>query len=287
MSDAEAVRYDRQIRLWGKSTQHQLKHATVALHGVAGASSEAAKSLVLAGVRAVAVVDEGRVTDADASTNFLMQCEVGDTRGARALGALQRLNPYVTVHNAVTKLGGSPGVRVTIAAVGCLEDAEPHVRAASPSADIVALHVTFGSTVLALFLYQRLPTHSLADQWHRLVKEPSFLARKPRGYQKAVLALHMRAEAMLLGFSAAAAQAYELVDRLHLQLLTAADVQEVLQGRANSTSPADCVRDTIAGACIAQHLIRQIGALTQPLDTQSFRWMLCGAGVGVECLVGM
>lgn len=287
MRDAEAVRYDRQIRLWGKSTQQQLMHTSVALHGVAGAAAEAAKNLVLAGVRAVAVADEGLVTDADACTNYLMQGEAGGTRGARALGALQRLNPHVSVYDAVTKLDGSSGTRVTMAAVSTEEDAVPHAQAALPCADIVALHVTCGPTVLALFLYRRLPVHSLAEQWRCLVAEPSLLAEKPRGYQRAVLALHVRTEAVSLGFAAAAAKAYEVVSRLQLQQLTAADVQEVLQTCAHGAGSADCVSDTIAGACIAQHLIRQIGALNQPPDAQSYHWMLCECGAEVECLVGL
>ncbi|KAG5474268.1 hypothetical protein LSCM1_03047 [Leishmania martiniquensis] len=286
MSDAEAVRYDRQIRLWGKSTQQQLMHTSVALHGVAGAAAEAAKNLVLAGVRAVAVTDEGSVTESDVHTNYLMQGEVGCTRGTRALAALRRLNPYVAVYDAVQKLDDSTGARVTVAAVGSVEDAGPHAPAASPGADIVALHVKCGPTVLALFLYQRLPGRSLAEQWRCLVAEPSFLAMKPRGYQRAILALHLREDAVALGFVAAAAKAYELVDRLQLQQLTATDVQQVLQSGANGAHPTDCVRDTIAGACIAQHLIRQIGALNEPPDAQSYRWMLCECGAEVGCVVG-
>ncbi|GET89954.1 ubiquitin activating enzyme, putative [Leishmania tarentolae] len=287
MKDAEAVRYDRQIRLWGKSTQQQLMHTGVALHGVAGAAAEAAKNLVLAGVRAVAIVDEGLVTDADASTNYLMQGETGGTRGARALGALQRLNPYVSVYDAVTKLDGSSGIRVTMAAVNTVKDAVPHVHASPRCADIVALHVTCGPTVLGLFLYRRLSMHSLAEQWRCLVAEPSLLAEKPRGYQRAVLALHVRAEALSLGFAAAAPKAYEVVNRLQLQQLAAADVQEVLQDCVHGTNEADCVSDTIAGACIAQHLIRQIGALNEPPDAESYSWLLCESGAEVECLVGL
>ncbi|KAG5474936.1 hypothetical protein CUR178_04386 [Leishmania enriettii] len=287
MSDAEALRYDRQIRLWGKSTQQQLMHTSVAVHSIAGAAAEAAKNLVLAGVRAVAVADEGLVTDSDARTNYLMQGEVGDTRGARALGALRRLNPYVAVHDTIKKLDTSRGAWVTLAAVGSAEDAVPHAHAASPGADIVALHVTCGSTVLALFLYRRLPARSLAEQWRCLVAEPSLLAEKPRGYQRAVLALHVRTDALALGFVEAAAKAYELVDQLQLQQLTAADVQEVLQSGADGAGSADCVSDTIAGACIAQHLIRQIGALNEPPGAESYHWMLCECGAEVECLVGL
>ncbi|XQJ28266.1 ubiquitin activating enzyme, putative [Leishmania guyanensis] len=287
MIDAEAVRYDRQIRLWGKATQQQIMHTSVALHGIAGAAAEVTKNLVLAGVRAVAVADEGHVTDVDVCTNYLMQGEGGGTRGARALSALQRLNPYVTVYDAVTKLDGSSGPRVTMATVASVEDALPHAHVAVSGADIVAFHVTCGPTVLALFLYRRLPARSLAEQWRCLVAEPSLLAEKPRGYQRVVLALHVRTDAVSLGFAAAAAKAYEVVERLHLQQLTAADVQEVLQSCAHDAGSGDCVSDTIAGACVAQHLIRQISALDQPPDAQSYHWMLCECGAEVECLVGL
>ncbi|KAK7201037.1 ubiquitin activating enzyme [Novymonas esmeraldas] len=288
MSDAEAVRYDRQIRLWGKSTQQQLMHTGVALLGVAGAAAEAAKNLALAGVQAVAVMDAGDVTDDDAATNYLMQDAVGDTRGARARGALCRLNPYVAVYDSAAKLDSVCATRVTVAALASVKDAAPHLCGTPPlAADVVALHITCGSTVLALFLYSRLPEHSLAEQWRRLVADAGLLAQRPRGFQKAVLLLHVRADAASRGFAAAAATAYAVVGRLQLQQLTATDVQEVLQTGAHGAGVPDCVSDTVAGACIAQHLIRQIGAVHQPPDAQSYRWMVCDCGAEVECLVGL
>lgn len=291
MGDTAAVRYDRQVRLWGKSTQQQLMHTTVALYGVGGAAAEAAKNLVLAGIQAIAVLDDSPVRDVDGSANYLMQGEPGDTRGARARRSLQRLNPHVAVCDAAAALDAGASARVTVAAVASVKDATAHLRTATvaPGSDIVVLHAACGPTVLALFLYRRLSTHTLAEQWDRLVADPALLEAKPRGYQRVVLALHTRSTHG--GFAAAAAAAYAAVERLRLSQITAADVQAVAQlcaGGGREDGGGDCVSATVAGACVAQHVIRQLGALAEaPPDAQSHRWMLCACGAEVECVVGL
>lgn len=290
MSDAEAVRYDRQIRLWGKSTQQQLMHTNVIVDGIAGVAAEAAKNLVLAGVRGIAVVDAAAVGAKDAAENFLMQGESGDTRAARALRSLHRLNPYVRVCGSPAELGPG-GATVRVVAIASAEEGAACVAAAAASPpDMLVLHATLGDTAVALMLYGRLTAAaascSLAEQWRRLVANPTRLAEKPAAYQRVILALYLRnSNACGLTFAAAAASAYALIDALHLQQLSAADVEAALNV---SAAAASCVCATVAGTCIAQHLIRQIGALADAHDEpQSYRWLLCATESEVECLVGV
>lgn len=292
MSEAEAVRYDRQVRLWGKSTQQQLMHTNVLFDGIAGVAAEAAKNLVLAGVRGVAVHDAAPVTAADVKENYLMQGEPGDTRAARALRSLHRLNPFVQVCGSADELGpGSAVVRVV--AIQSVDEGGACVAAgsvAAPPPDILVLHATLGSTVLAFVLYgQRTPPCTLAEQWRRLVADPALLSEKPAAFQRVVLALHLR-NAEPRPFAEAAAAAYARIDELHLQQLRAGDVEAAVQP-ADGAASAVCA--TVAGACVAQHLIRQIGALADTsaavaaADAQPHRWLLCATEEEVECLVGM
>ena len=288
MSDAEAVRYDRQVRLWGKSTQQQLMHTNVVFDGISGVAAEAAKNLVLAGVRGVAVVDAATVSAADAKENYIMQGEAGATRAARAIRALRRLNPYVRVCASPAELGqGSAVVRVvTIASLD--EGSACIAEASANSVDLLVLHTTLHNTVAAFVLYRKLATScSLEEQWRRLVANPALLSEKPAAFQRVVLALHQRSGATAaLTFAEAAAAAYERIDALQLQQLRADDVEAALSVAATA---ADAICATLAGACIAQHLIRQIGSLRDEAqsDAPSHRWLLCSVAGEVECMVGM
>jgi ubiquitin-like 1-activating enzyme E1 A len=300
MSDAEAVRYDRQIRLWGKSTQQQLMHTNVLFNGIAGVAAEAAKNLVLAGVHGVAVMDDAAVSESDLNENYLMQGETGETRAARAVRALHRLNPYVRVCGNATELG-SDGAEVRVVSIASLDEGSAWVNQAAagdaPLPDLLVLHATLRSTVAAFVLYRKLadpsssssPCCTFAEQWRRLVADPALLSEKPAAYQRVILSLYLRnAATRTLAFADAAAAAYELIDDLHLQQLDACDVEAALDGPTVSTADAVCA--TVAGACVAQHLIRQIGVLPEKegaTDAPSHRWLVCATEDEVVCLVGM
>ncbi|CAG9580918.1 conserved hypothetical protein [Leishmania major strain Friedlin] len=66
------IKFDRQLRLWGADGQAALEAAHVVALGVTVAISEALKSLVLAGVRTVTLVDERVVSDEDVATNYFV-----------------------------------------------------------------------------------------------------------------------------------------------------------------------------------------------------------------------
>jgi len=59
-------RYDRQIRLYGKEAQENLRLAEVCLIGVDGVGSEIAKNLVLGGIKALTLVDNRKISEAPA-----------------------------------------------------------------------------------------------------------------------------------------------------------------------------------------------------------------------------
>lgn len=80
------VIFDRQLRLWGVDGQAALEAAHVVALGVTVAIAEALKSLVLAGVRNVTLVDERVVSDEDVATNyFVATTSIGSPLAATVL----------------------------------------------------------------------------------------------------------------------------------------------------------------------------------------------------------
>ncbi|KIH49192.1 ThiF family protein [Ancylostoma duodenale] len=76
----DEVRYDRQLRLWGEE----------------GQSTEILKSLVLAGVHSVCVVDSAFVQTPDLGQNFfLRESDIGRPRADATIEYLKELNPSV------------------------------------------------------------------------------------------------------------------------------------------------------------------------------------------------
>ena len=62
ISEEEFAQYDRQIRLWGLEAQKRLRQAKVLVAGLGGLGSEVVKNVVLAGVKAITLLDDKDVT---------------------------------------------------------------------------------------------------------------------------------------------------------------------------------------------------------------------------------
>lgn len=78
LSEEEAALLDRQLRLWGVEAQTRMLNSSVLVYGFRGVGTEVVKTLVLAGVGAVTLLDERDVAVADLGSNFfLRQDDVG------------------------------------------------------------------------------------------------------------------------------------------------------------------------------------------------------------------
>lgn len=290
MSEVADVRYDRQIRLWGKSTQQLLMRTDVTFHGIAGVAAEVAKNLSLAGVRLMQISDNGAVRLADRQTNFLMQGVTGTTRQCCAVQALSQLNPFVKVSEGLAPalpVDAATGVAVTVAQISSIAEAE-HLLTTAPVVDLFALHMSCGATVCTVFLYKKdTNRRSFLQQWQDLVCTAAALSRMPRGFQQLALLLHLRsgAAAPPLSFQEHLLDAYCHISNLGLHQLGPRDVEEVMQA-VTGDAAVDAIGATIAGASVAQHIIRQIGSAHAPLDDEAYRWMVCEYGESIECLVG-
>lgn len=101
--DGRSAQYDRQLRLWGGSGQAALEASHVCLcvgEGVGrGVGSEALKSLVLAGVGSITVVDPAIVTEKDLGADFFLETSsVGQSRARELVRLLLELNGEVRGH---------------------------------------------------------------------------------------------------------------------------------------------------------------------------------------------
>uniref|UniRef100_A0A1B6HHU5 SUMO-activating enzyme subunit 1 n=1 Tax=Homalodisca liturata TaxID=320908 RepID=A0A1B6HHU5_9HEMI len=98
LTEDEADLYDRQIRLWGLDSQKRLRASTVLLIGLKGLGAEFCKNVILAGIKAITLMDDGDSTQEDAFYQFLIpRDQIGKNRAAASHLRAQRLNPMVDV----------------------------------------------------------------------------------------------------------------------------------------------------------------------------------------------
>ena len=97
ITEQEAELYDRQIRLWGLDAQKRLRSAKICVLGVSGLGAEITKNLVLSGINSMDLVDDAKVGDMDATSQFLApRDQLGQNRAEASLQRLQQLNPMVS-----------------------------------------------------------------------------------------------------------------------------------------------------------------------------------------------
>nr|XP_039255429.1 SUMO-activating enzyme subunit 1-like [Styela clava] len=94
----EFAQYDRQIRLWGLDAQKRLRQAKVLVVGIGGLASEVVKNVVLAGVKALTMLDDKVVSESDMGSQLLVtHLDMGKNRAEASMARTQPLNPNVIV----------------------------------------------------------------------------------------------------------------------------------------------------------------------------------------------
>ncbi|CAI2347358.1 unnamed protein product [Caenorhabditis sp. 36 PRJEB53466] len=89
-------RYDRQVRLWGEEGQASIGLTTVCMIGSDSLATEILKSLVLAGIHSVHIIDDVFAETADSGQNFFLDVDdIGKNRAEATLEKLKELNPAV------------------------------------------------------------------------------------------------------------------------------------------------------------------------------------------------
>ncbi|KAL4189619.1 hypothetical protein AMTRI_Chr08g208050 [Amborella trichopoda] len=103
--DIDEDLHSRQLAVYGRETMRRLFGANVLVSGMQGLGAEVAKNLILAGVKSVALHDEGTVELWDLSSNFIFsENDVGKNRALACVQKLQELNNAVIVSTWTKKI---------------------------------------------------------------------------------------------------------------------------------------------------------------------------------------
>ncbi|KDR82692.1 hypothetical protein GALMADRAFT_57846 [Galerina marginata CBS 339.88] len=112
LTEEEATRYDRQMRLWGIEAQQRMRNATILVIRLRGVATEAIKNMVLAGIGKLVVVDGENVSEEDLGAGFFFRdADVGLKRLDAAKSRIESLNPLVTV-DTITDASASDSQRL-------------------------------------------------------------------------------------------------------------------------------------------------------------------------------
>uniref|UniRef100_A0A8H7XT80 THIF-type NAD/FAD binding fold domain-containing protein n=1 Tax=Psilocybe cubensis TaxID=181762 RepID=A0A8H7XT80_PSICU len=104
LTEEEATRYDRQMRLWGIEAQQRMRNATILVLNLRGVTTEAIKNMVLAGIGKLIIVDGENVSEEDLGAGFFFRDgDVGLNRLDVAKSRIESLNPLVTVEIVTDK----------------------------------------------------------------------------------------------------------------------------------------------------------------------------------------
>lgn len=105
LTEQESALYDRQIRVWGADAQKRMGKARLLVAGLSGATIEACKNVVLAGIGSVTLLDDRLISEEHIASIFLIPAEAQVAVPAPKLSeicaeALRDFNPMVTIHVA-------------------------------------------------------------------------------------------------------------------------------------------------------------------------------------------
>ena len=73
LSADEIALYDRQIRLWGTSTQLKLRSTKILVINLGAIGSEIVKNLVLGGINTIEILDNSTIQPQDFAAQFFTQ----------------------------------------------------------------------------------------------------------------------------------------------------------------------------------------------------------------------
>jgi ubiquitin-activating enzyme E1 len=97
-TDVDDALYSRQLYVYGHEAQQKMQSTSVLIVGMQGLGAEISKNIILAGVRAVHILDDAKVQVGDLSAHFyLTQESIGQSRAAACVRQLAELNSYVNV----------------------------------------------------------------------------------------------------------------------------------------------------------------------------------------------
>lgn len=288
MSIDESSRYDRQIRLWGKSAQMRIMRTCFSFHGILGVSSEVALNVVLSGVHSVFIDDPSTPSLYDLRTNFLLQTSAakntvtptGTPSDTRSIPVLRHLNPFVNIiHGTAEKMKeqaiGSSLIMVHVFTVRTLSEISELVQK-SENAEIIALFHEVDDAFVAFFLYKR-AANDFTQQLANLL-DPNFMYLRPANVQKNIFSLicgDLINHKPELNFMDRILFLISTAEKLKANSLANDDIESLCNHIEGN--PLDSSSCTACGAAVAQHLLRSVMADT---NLPCFKWLLFDRNTG-------
>ena len=294
-SDEAATRYDRQVRLWGSSTQLKIQNAAITIVGTGGCIIETAKNVCLAGVGRITLLDSGVTSKRDLSCSHLFhQSDIGTgPRGAIIAARLRDMNPLVDVtFSSEERLENAPPSTVLLVSTDSLKVLTETVRAYRQSSGLIVSVTQVSTYTLGLLLPCASSANGVVGDLEQLLFGTDSLRGKPMSFQLPVLYLIAKdqllatqgstttfAVALRCVLQLRAAQQADAVDDAAVLVLV-----DALVDSASSVKPT-AIDATIGGGVCAQHIINSIG------DRMELRWFALATAGGdtgstVECIVG-
>ena len=157
----EAVRYDRQMRLWGVDAQLNMMQSKVVVVGLGCLGAEVAKNLALGGVGTLTLVDPAPETSGDAAQNFLLSTDraaAGEQEAKPVLSRAEASIPALRAMNGLVQLGACGSLAEALEGATCVvvtDVAKPEglrmLRACRDAAVPAVLCLSFGMLSMGVF----------------------------------------------------------------------------------------------------------------------------------------
>lgn len=110
LSESEALRYDRQIRVWGAEAQNKIQKSNILVCGISKLHIEIIKNIVLTGMN-VTIQSSRNVTYDDLAYNFFVnENDINKPLTTSSINKIQELNSYAKVtieNNSIDNLSDS------------------------------------------------------------------------------------------------------------------------------------------------------------------------------------
>ncbi len=306
-ADEAATRYDRQVRLWGASTQQKLQRTSVSLHATGGVAVETAKNLCLAGIGAMLVVDTGVVCADDlAVTHLVHHSEVGQPRGPIVAARLRDMNPLVATTAAATGTASTTAAATSAAVAynvtvvspsssAMLQEVLRARMAATPAGGGTAAGLVVSLVQVGPFTFGLLVPLGVSDGGAAanealmqavlqvLGEDGGTLRGKPKALQLAVLALHCGGGAAV-PFPAMLQRLLRLREELSAESVDDDGLQLLLDTHclAPDRERPSAVDATIGGGVCAQCIINTIS----DGGAGGLQWFALETRGRIECVVG-
>jgi hypothetical protein len=296
-----AIRYDRQVRLWGSTTQQMLQ-ATQLLVGPGAAGSEVVKNLALGGVGHITLHDPATVCEADVQSCCLLRPgDVGAARRDTAVAQrLAELNPLVQVSvldsyqqfNATLRERNTDALRFVLFGNRCAPSLTSELAHATSASNTFFVNVFSPTCSESLVAIVRSAEEVAVLDGRDEKRSVGFWTRRPVATQRALLQWQLSAVSVPTDYAERLQITLDARDAAGAHAVTDSMLETEVLAERWAGATADVLHNSVVGGIICQQIIGRISqaaAEKQAAATQApqvgtlFQWAHVTPG---QCLVG-